>query len=639
MFVDQLSTSPHHRLNQILHTLKHVHACELPVNNLTQLQEWASQAHSDRLKIVETHTFNSYMQQPAYVKANLILEAVRMLTEVAPKRRKTVKEHEELQKNMLNEGKQKPDFLDLDKDGNRKEPMSQAAKQAKKKVSEANSKPDFLDLDKDGNRKEPMKQAAKQAKHKAVDEAKQDPEADEAIRNYKGPITYGKTKKAKGSQPYMMGTYHREKTGSALADLPVRVSSIRKPALKEDANLDKAQTLLAAKDITDRLQKMAEDAAKMAVDDLMPLVDTMKDQFGLEQATAFNNVVKQQLQTVLDSIIAAKDQTDNAINTMETGGMPAAPSDIGQPLPPMGGAAPAPVAEPAMAPEGEPAPDMGAEPGAEGEIDFEKEFAAMPATSGPEQEPLGRAKKEVAEAVNKSQDHKDLLANTANAAMTGKDEKGRPVNKLDAQKTLKALTNMKEAAKKTRSPYAIGMSQAMKQTGDKPPLKKSTIVKAHDIARGIESDLKESREQVKQAKQQMDQAVSEYNTHVGSLKESWIHQQGDLRSAVLQAKVIVSREQLQEAIAEYKQHKQEHEQHVLMQAQVQVKLAKLDEQISQTPYGVKGELNSGKQFRKFFEHAEMRDTWVRYNQAHIQHVQHVDVAEMQHMRDKLSKLI
>ena len=40
-----------------------------------------------------------------------------------------------------------------------------------------------------------------------------------------------------------------------------------------------------------------------------------------------------------------------------------------------------------------------------------------------------------------------------------------------------------EAAKE---PYAIGMAAAMKQTGDKPPLKKSTITKAHDIAKSIE---------------------------------------------------------------------------------------------------------------------------------------------------------
>lgn len=42
-----------------------------------------------------------------------------------------------------------------------------------------------------------------------------------------------------------------------------------------------------------------------------------------------------------------------------------------------------------------------------------------------------------------------------------------------------------EAAK---NPYAIGMAAAMKATGDKPPLKKSTIVKAHDIAKKIEKN-------------------------------------------------------------------------------------------------------------------------------------------------------
>jgi hypothetical protein len=53
----------------------------------------------------------------------------------------------------------KPDFLDLDKDGDKKEPMKQAARQAKVKEG---AKPDFLDLDKDGDKKEPMKKAAKE---------------------------------------------------------------------------------------------------------------------------------------------------------------------------------------------------------------------------------------------------------------------------------------------------------------------------------------------------------------------------------------------------------------------------------------------------------------------------------------------
>ena len=42
--------------------------------------------------------------------------------------------------------------------------------------------------------------------------------------------------------------------------------------------------------------------------------------------------------------------------------------------------------------------------------------------------------------------------------------------------------NIKEADK---NPYAIGMASAMNSTGDKPPLKKSTINKAHEIARAV----------------------------------------------------------------------------------------------------------------------------------------------------------
>ena len=38
------------------------------------------------------------------------------------------------------------------------------------------------------------------------------------------------------------------------------------------------------------------------------------------------------------------------------------------------------------------------------------------------------------------------------------------------------------------NPYAIGMAAAMKATGDKPPLKKSTITKAHDIADKVKKE-------------------------------------------------------------------------------------------------------------------------------------------------------
>jgi hypothetical protein len=49
----------------------------------------------------------------------------------------------------------------------------------------------------------------------------------------------------------------------------------------------------------------------------------------------------------------------------------------------------------------------------------------------------------------------------------------------DVAESYKAFTE------KAKNPYAIGMAQAMKSTGDEPPLKKSTITKAHKIAKGI----------------------------------------------------------------------------------------------------------------------------------------------------------
>lgn len=44
----------------------------------------------------------------------------------------------------------------------------------------------------------------------------------------------------------------------------------------------------------------------------------------------------------------------------------------------------------------------------------------------------------------------------------------------------------RDVSEMKKNPYAIGMAQAMKSTGDEPPLKKSTITKAHDIAKSIQ---------------------------------------------------------------------------------------------------------------------------------------------------------
>lgn len=53
----------------------------------------------------------------------------------------------------------------------------------------------------------------------------------------------------------------------------------------------------------------------------------------------------------------------------------------------------------------------------------------------------------------------------------------------------KKVSSLKEDLdEKVTNPYAVGMAVAMKSTGDTPPLKKSTIVKGHEIAKSIKKE-------------------------------------------------------------------------------------------------------------------------------------------------------
>ena len=45
--------------------------------------------------------------------------------------------------------------------------------------------------------------------------------------------------------------------------------------------------------------------------------------------------------------------------------------------------------------------------------------------------------------------------------------------------------NSDEDTHEAVNPYAVGMASAMKSTGDKPPLSKKTIKKAHSIAKAV----------------------------------------------------------------------------------------------------------------------------------------------------------
>lgn len=148
-------------------------------------------------------------------------------------------------------------------------------------------------------------------------------------------------------------------------------------------DLDQAELILAAQDMMHKLQNMAEDLAKMNAQDLFPLVDKMKAAFGQEGAHAFEASAQEVITQAMNAVRHAKDEMGNAIMRLE-GKMPA--NDMAAGSAPDMGASDMATSEPAM-PAG-------------GEVDAAMDdFGGADAASGPEQEPLGRARKESVEAV------------------------------------------------------------------------------------------------------------------------------------------------------------------------------------------------------------------------------------------------
>jgi len=118
----------------------------------------------------------------------------------------------------------------------------------------------------------------------------------------------------------------------------------KKIKIKESANLDQAEVLLAAKQVADDLQKMAENLASMQVEDLMSITNAMKEEIGLAEAEAFNAAAEAAIGGALEAVKSANDGVNNALMVaqgqapaddmaMDTGMDPEAPAE--EPMPDM----------------------------------------------------------------------------------------------------------------------------------------------------------------------------------------------------------------------------------------------------------------------------------------------------------------
>jgi len=121
------------------------------------------------------------------------------------------------------------------------------------------------------------------------------------------------------------------------APMQTELTEVVTEAADEEA-VEQAKVIIAAQEMNDALQKMIEDTAEMQVQDLIPLVDAMKAELGMQQAEAFNASVDSALGGLVDALKSAKEGVDNAVlaaqgmgpaTDMEMPAMdPEAPSDM-----------------------------------------------------------------------------------------------------------------------------------------------------------------------------------------------------------------------------------------------------------------------------------------------------------------------
>jgi len=89
-----------------------------------------------------------------------------------------------------------------------------------------------------------------------------------------------------------------------------------KQQLITESEMGKSQAILAAKDMVDSIQDMLEDVSKMQNEQMPALLDTIRDQIGMEQADAFKNSVGALLANMVDQLGTAREQADQAARAL-----------------------------------------------------------------------------------------------------------------------------------------------------------------------------------------------------------------------------------------------------------------------------------------------------------------------------------
>jgi hypothetical protein len=94
--------------------------------------------------------------------------------------------------------------------------------------------------------------------------------------------------------------------------------------LREASEVQQAQVVLASQDMVDQVQKMSEQVSAMQFKDLPALVDSIKNEVGVDQAAQFNADASAALSALLQNLQGSKQQLEAALGVV-TGQAPQVP--------------------------------------------------------------------------------------------------------------------------------------------------------------------------------------------------------------------------------------------------------------------------------------------------------------------------
>lgn len=109
--------------------------------------------------------------------------------------------------------------------------------------------------------------------------------------------------------------------------------------LREASEIQQAQVVLASQDMVDQVQKMSEQVSAMQFKDLPALLDQIRNEVGVDQATQYNADASAALSGLLGNLQGAKQQLEAALGVI-TGQAPQVPGAEMGAAPDMGGEMP-----------------------------------------------------------------------------------------------------------------------------------------------------------------------------------------------------------------------------------------------------------------------------------------------------------